>query len=328
MNIRDELLQDVPELAHYVRRPSYFAANGFYWAVAAVFALMQLIMAPAYWLLSAVWDIDPTGYTTALQMLMYIGAILLPLVAYLLTHPNEHAAFRLRLPKHAPMAIAAVCAGVGFFAANFTTTLWLLLLEGIGYVPPAADVLTGSLWLDLLMVALLPGVCEELLFRGMIMGAYERRGTWRAIWISALLFMGLHGTVAGMPAQLMLGVGLGYAAASTGSVMVPMAIHTAYNAITVLVSRSTPVGMDAAVSMLEQVGGMAGVVVCGILAAVSVTLFVLALRWLDRCRERAGEDFGNDRVIEPAGLSRAEGILLTSAIVTVLWFYLRNILGI
>ena len=109
MNIRDELLQDVPELAHYVRRPSYFAANGFYWAVAAVFALMQLIMAPAYWLLSAVWDIDPTGYTTALQMLMYIGAILLPLVAYLLTHPNEHAAFRLRLPKHAPMAIAAVC---------------------------------------------------------------------------------------------------------------------------------------------------------------------------------------------------------------------------
>lgn len=328
MNIDDELLLDVSKLAHYVRRPSYFAANGFYWAVAAAMALAQLGMGPLYWLLSAVWDIDPAGYATAMQMLLYLGAMLLPLWAYVLARPGEREAFRLQRPEPAQLLLAVIAAGFGFFAANFTTTVWMILLEQLGYSAPAVDAFTGSLPLDLIMIALLPGVCEEFLFRGMIMGAYERRGTWKAIWISALLFTGLHGSVAGLPAQLMLGVALGFAAASTGSIAVPMALHAAYNAITVAVSYSAPEDVASGLTLLEQVGGWAGVMVSAVLAMASLALFVLALRLLDRLRVRENRPFGNDALLDRLRLSPAEITLLLSGVVTVGWFYLQNILGI
>lgn len=328
MKIQDELLRSVPELAHYVRRPSYFAANGFYWATAAVFAVVQTALMPLYWLLSAVWDIAPAGFVTAAQLFMYIGVMLLPLWGYILSRPEERAAFRLSRPKIAHAALALPCAAVGFLAANFTTTLWLLLLEQLGWNAPVTDAFTGSIMLDVVMIALLPGICEELLFRGMILGAYERRGTWRAIWISALLFAGLHGSVAGFPAQLMLGLALGYAAASANSVAVPMLLHAAYNLITVLFSYASPAETDAGLTMLSQIGGLPGAAVCAVMAAVSVTAFLWSLRLLDRVRIRADEPFGSDAVIEPAPMSRAELVLLLSGIVTVVWFYVRNLLGI
>lgn len=328
MKIQDELLHTVPELARYVHRPSYFAANGLYWAVAALFAVVQAGMMPLYWLLSALGNIDPVGFTTSVQLLMYVGAMLLPLWIYTLTHHRECAALRLSRPRAAALFPALLIAAAGFLAANFTTTLWLLLLEAFGWAAPAAEAFTGSLPLDLFMIALVPGVCEELLFRGMIMGAYERRGTWPAIWISALLFTGMHGSVAGIPAQLMLGLVLGYAAASAGSVVVPMVIHICYNAVTVITSYSAPADNSLSAPLLEQIGGMSGAAVCAFMAMLSVLLLAWALRLLDRTRRRAGEPFGMDAVIEPAPMSHSEVILLISGVVTVIWFYLQNFLGL
>lgn len=62
MDNHENWFEDVPELVHYVKRPSLLAATGFYWAEAALFAIMQAGLAPLYWLLSAVIPISAAGY--------------------------------------------------------------------------------------------------------------------------------------------------------------------------------------------------------------------------------------------------------------------------
>lgn len=327
MDNNENWFEDVPELVHYVKRPSLLTANCFYWAEAVIFAIMQAGLTPLFWLLTGVFAIDAGGYVSAMQILMYIGAMLLPVVVYMLSRPSTLDSFRLN-PVSIGRGVTSVCAaGFGFLAANCLTVVWMLFLEAIGGNPTAAsDVYSGNLMLDMLLIAILPGVCEELLFRGLIMGAYERWGTWRAIWISALMFTGLHGSVAGIPAQLTLGLALGYVTASTGSVYAAMMLHTAYNAITLLVGYSALEETAATTApLLEQVG-MMGLAVGIVGALVFVALFVVTLKYLDRLRVRADEPFGNDAVIERKKLERADIVLLVSAAATILWFYVQDIL--
>ena len=319
---------DIPELRHYVRRPSLTAANGFFWGTAAMFAVFQAVIPVFYWLLNAVWDISRTGYTTAAQMLMYVGGMLMPVMIYMLSRPAETEAFRLRPAPAKRTWLSAAAALPGYLAAAFLSVLWLVLLETLGLRSTANDIMSGSLFVDLLVISLMPALCEELLFRGLILGAYERWGTWRAIWISAFMFASMHGSVAGFPVHLLLGVVLGFVAASTGSVVPGMALHAVYNAVAVILSYVSA-GQDTGVyvPMIEQIGGAMGVAACFTLTLVSIGLFLWVLRALDRMRIRADEPFGTDAVIEHKKMDRTEIILLASGIATVIWFYVQDILS-
>lgn len=329
MENHENWFEDVLELVHYVKRPSLLAANGFYWAEAVLFALMQAGLAPLYWLLNAVFPISAAGYVSAMQILMYLGAMLLPVIIYMLSRHDTLEAFRLNPVSPGRTLASVAAAGSGFLAATCLTMVWTLFIEALGGVPAStADAFSGNLMLDMVLIAILPGICEELLFRGLIMGAYERWGTWRAIWISALMFTGLHGTVAGIPAQLLLGVALGYVTASTGSVYAAMMMHTTYNAITLLVSYSALEDVSAvpAGPLLAEVG-MTGLVVGIVGAIIFIALFILTLKYLDSLRVRADEPFGNDAVIEKKKLGRSDIVLLVSAFATVLWFYAQDVLN-
>ncbi len=84
----------------------------------------------------------------------------------------------------------------------------------------------------------LAGVCvgaavsEELLFRGVIQTGLHRLGRAGAICVTALLFTVMHGLI--LPNYFVAGVVLGIAAAATGSILVPIAIHFFHNAAALL----------------------------------------------------------------------------------------------
>ena len=126
----------------------------------------------------------------------------------------------------------------------------------------------------------------------------------------------------------LLGVVLGFVAASTGSVVPGMALHAVYNAVAVILSYVSA-GQDTGVyvPMIEQIGGAMGVAACFTLTLVSIGLFLWVLRALDRMRIRADEPFGTDAVIEHKKMDRTEIILLASGIATVVWFYVQDILS-
>ena len=86
-------------------------------------------------------------------------------------------------------------------------------------------------WLDLIWLGLLPGMSEELLFRGTIVPSFG--GGWLALAVSSVAFGAMH--ISGRqywPYAVWAGcVGaiLGYSAIATGNLLVPIAIHISTN---------------------------------------------------------------------------------------------------
>jgi membrane protease YdiL (CAAX protease family) len=92
---------------------------------------------------------------------------------------------------------------------------------------------SGSQFLAaLLVLALLPTVAEEVIFRGVLQ---RQLGQWlgsaqAGIWLTAVLFSTLHVQFLGFVPRLLLGVILGYLYAWSGNLVVPMVAHFTQNA--------------------------------------------------------------------------------------------------
>jgi len=130
----------------------------------------------------------------------------------------------------APIVGAAACAVV------LVSALYAYAMpapEAGGGIQQAAEHF-GKIPLPLLfcLIAVLPPICEELLCRGFFLSAFlPRRGTARAIGITALLFAVLHMEAYRIPGTFVAGVLLGYIGVRTGSVLTTILFHMVYNGV-------------------------------------------------------------------------------------------------
>nr|WP_319510966.1 CPBP family intramembrane glutamic endopeptidase [uncultured Draconibacterium sp.] len=94
----------------------------------------------------------------------------------------------------------------------------------------------GGLAFNVFMVALLPAVGEELLFRGVIQKIFSKmtRSHHWGIWISAILFSALHMQFFGFVPRVLLGALFGYLLVWSGSMWLPIIAHFLNNAIAVI----------------------------------------------------------------------------------------------
>lgn len=81
-----------------------------------------------------------------------------------------------------------------------------------------------------LLVVVLPAVCEEIAFRGAVLRAWSGRPVL-AVVLSAAVFSALHGSVARVPPTFVLGLLAGFVAWRTGSVLPAIAVHLAHNGL-------------------------------------------------------------------------------------------------
>ncbi len=103
------------------------------------------------------------------------------------------------------------------------------LLESV-----SAMISAQPLWAILLILALLPAVCEELTYRGFIFGGLLRNGgALRAVLMSSLFFGLAHSFLQQSIAATIMGVLLGVIAWRTGSVLCTMLIHVINNSMSV-----------------------------------------------------------------------------------------------
>ena len=99
----------------------------------------------------------------------------------------------------------------------------------------------ADFWPLVLVIALVPAVCEELAFRGFILSGFRHLGhKWRAIVFSALLFGLTHGILQQSLIACLLGVLLGYLAVQSGSILPCMVFHVVHNTLALANSRITP----------------------------------------------------------------------------------------
>jgi uncharacterized protein len=96
----------------------------------------------------------------------------------------------------------------------------------------------GGLAVNMVMIAVLAAVGEELIFRGILVKLFrEWTGNIHlAVIIPALLFSALHLEFYGFFGRLVLGIILGYLFVWSGSLWVPIAVHFLNNAMAVIVS--------------------------------------------------------------------------------------------
>ncbi len=94
----------------------------------------------------------------------------------------------------------------------------------------------SGLALNMLVMAIIPGIGEELLFRGVILNSFAKNlnNKFLAVWITAFLFSAIHFQFYGFIPRLLLGAYFGYLLIWSKSIWVPVTAHFTNNAIIVL----------------------------------------------------------------------------------------------
>ena len=154
---------------------------------------------------------------------------------------------------------------VGVFFMTDLTALWTILLEAAGLNAGGSSLAVPTnapgLMLTVFCVAVLPGVCEEFLFRGVVLPAFERYGTRHAVLVTGAMFALLHGSLTGLPAHFLLGIIIGSLVVCCDSIYAGLIFHTAYNAATLILTSIANRSANAAAEyarMLDAVGGLSG----------------------------------------------------------------------
>lgn len=98
----------------------------------------------------------------------------------------------------------------------------------------------GMLIVNIVLFALLPAICEELVFRGTIMNGLKKYGTTLMIVLSGLLFCIMHLSIEQSIYQFVLGMVLASVSMITGSVVASMILHFFNNALVLALNFISP----------------------------------------------------------------------------------------
>lgn len=144
----------------------------------------------------------------------------------------------LRFNSLSPIdALLVVIAFVSaYFLAVFINLLAEILLSMMGTlvvpdIPFAKN--PSEYYILLFIIAVSAGICEEILFRGFILRAYEKLGMWPSIIVTSALFSMLHLNIQNVAAPFFLGIILGFAVYKTNSIFAGIIGHFTNNAISV-----------------------------------------------------------------------------------------------
>jgi membrane protease YdiL (CAAX protease family) len=94
---------------------------------------------------------------------------------------------------------------------------------------------TTSLLINLLVVAVVPAVCEEFAFRGVLQVQLARatRNVHLGVWLTAIFFSFIHLQFYGFLPRVLLGAFFGYLVVHTGSLWTAVLAHFVNNAVVV-----------------------------------------------------------------------------------------------
>lgn len=201
-------------------------------------ACFALIIALSWYTQILIAGADPLAGLAMGQLLF----ILLPPVAMaLLFTSSPRRTLRLSWPGWVPVAL-----GVGLAAAlnPVSSELRPIVMELFPIPPAIEQALMGlqeaipNLAVGVLLLAVVPAICEEVAFRGYILSGLETTASrWTAIVLSAFLFGFLHVLISLFQQffnATLLGLVLGWMALRTRSLLPGIAFHLTNNALAVL----------------------------------------------------------------------------------------------
>ncbi|MCQ4696625.1 ABC transporter permease [Paeniclostridium sordellii] len=182
----------------------------------------------------------------ALTQIMIIG---LPLLFVWYIKSDFKKAFSIKVPKVINV-LGGIVLWIGtFIVVNLITQIMLFLFpQNMQVVEGLNDVLKldSSFLLNLLVVAVMPAICEEFFFRGFVFTSFSNGKNKKAqIWAvicSGVLFGFMHIDFIRVIPTSILGIALGYAVYKSKSIFIPMLMHFLNNSVAVLAMHTTSHG--------------------------------------------------------------------------------------
>lgn len=143
----------------------------------------------------------------------------------------------------------------------------------------------GDLFFNLFMIALLPAIGEELVFRGVVQKIFHQwsRNAHVAVWTTAILFSAMHMQFYGFMPRMLLGAMLGYMLVWSGSLWLPMLAHFINNGAAVVLTYLFQHNLSTINP--DEVGTGSDFTGAGVSLALTVLLFVILYR-----RERTNRE--------------------------------------
>lgn len=219
--------------------------------------------------------VEKRGLTTMILVSQY-GFFLLPvaLAAWLWKFPLAET-FALRRPA-ARSVVASVLLGCSASVAIAGLVLRLLPPPD-SLVRELQDLLLlgdtpAPLWQMWLVLALTPALCEEALFRGLVMSGLRRWGPWAAIGVTALLFGLAHASIYRLLPTFAIGLVLGWVVHRTGSLWCSILVHALNNGLVATVVWHASV---TGAFQLEEVGNIPWGLTLAALAVFATGLVLL-----------------------------------------------------
>lgn len=150
----------------------------------------------------------------------------------------------------------------------------------------------GGLILNLVMIAIIPALGEELLFRGLIQRHLSEsfRNIHVAILVTAVIFSLVHLQIYSFLPRFFLGIVLGYLLFIGKSIWYPIIAHFINNAIGVIFYYMAH--KDKAGDTLEEIGTSESMPMMALISIFAVAGIMMLLVW--RVRLRPSAQFGKD----------------------------------
>ncbi|MFI3229499.1 MAG: type II CAAX endopeptidase family protein [Bacillota bacterium] len=210
-----------------------------------------------------------------LPQVAYIGVLLI----YKTTLRIPFGVIITKKSRIKPIAIIAVIAiTIGVFMQNlFLAQLFAWLMEAIGVemtvTLPALET-APQILLALLLIAVLPAIGEEAVFRGAFVNSIgEESGTFMAIVLSGAIFAFSHLNTAQLVHQFILGMLLAYIVIRSGNIIYAVIVHFLNNVMAIVIPIIAPSFNNLSVFSGAHFGILAAISVAG------MCILYPTLRW-------------------------------------------------
>jgi len=141
---------------------------------------------------------------------------------------NIKETFKFKKLELLPALLIVLMSVPAILAATMLNNIFAYLLQNIIDLPPATLPVPKNVFeliMGIVIVGILPGTCEELMHRGFLLTAYEKRGSYKAVVIVSILFGLFHFDTTNLFGPIFLGLLIGYYVVRTGSIFAGILAH-------------------------------------------------------------------------------------------------------
>lgn len=230
------------EKTEKIKYDKYDAGKSFLLALFSPYIVLILVMAFFKFLAFVLKNnsiMDSAVYDVFSSLVSQIGFISLFFIYNKIHKINSKKVLNVQKINIKTILILILLAVVMLFGFNYFLSIFDYIFEFIGYKQPAELSLPiNTVWwylIDIVVLAILPAIAEELIFRGMVFNGLKDYGIKKAVIASALLFALMHTSPLQTVYPFVFGILLALVYLITKNILVPIILHFINNFMVVTI---------------------------------------------------------------------------------------------